>query len=763
MTAGTRAIAILLLPLAAASASAADLYVSQTGADGNAGTSWETSYLTVNHAAAAAQSGTTILVGAGTYPEEVYRLSADWVTFSALGDVVLEGSWGAWTGIWFNRVNYPTVKGFSIQTYWRPVRCYNTTGATFQGCRIGGGLYQGIGHGVDFSASTDWRLQDCEIMSMHSFANFNGTVRAGPRGGPSIDRCTFRDKYPFPVSAITLTQRDVTITDSTFSPMSAGIDALYLGSGAINVKVKNSNFSQAHCGINWTQGYDISVQGCLFHDLTYYAVSSTYTGNIDFINNVLVDNFGGLLFAKPPDAGYRFKIYNNIVAWNAETAIFAPATSGSARILVGNNDVFGNGDNTFSVCSDVGGNIAFDSAFCVGTMGDYGLWNYPEVIDGGSWAQASAVTDWTGETFTDHGGGKTAIGIYDRGRCFTPSPTPYGYKTPTPSPTLTPEPSATPTPEPTKTPTPEPSATPTPEPTKTPEPTATTTPSPEPTLTPSPSASPTPSSPATPTPHAPSPTPTCGPSAPPEQAVIASGDYDGNGAADLAIFRPAFSLWSVRNLTRLYFGASGDQPAPGDFDGDGTAEIAIFRPASGLWSVSGVSRVYFGGSEDRAAPADFDGNGTCDLAIFRGEGGLWSVRFLTRFYFGSSGDWPLPGDYAGGGAAAAGLYRPASGQWLIHGLTRFYFGSSEDRPVPGDYTGAGERTGAVFRPCTGMWSLRDLTRIYFGNCLDIPRPGDFDGDGTDDLAVFRGSSGLWSLRGLSRAYFGSTGDVPVTR
>ncbi len=750
MLAKIRPIATLFLALSAASAPAADLYVSQTGADGNAGISWETSYLTVNHAAAAAQSGTTILVGAGTYQEEVYRLSADWVTFSALGDVVLDGSWGTLTGIWFNRVNYPTVKGFTIQTQYRHIRCLNTTGATFENCRIVGDLYNGPGIGALFNQSTDWELKGCEFASIQNFLTATASSplpKAGPRGGPKIDDCSFIKTLQYPIVGVIIQQWDLTVTDSSFATLSAGVTALQLGANAVNAKVKNCEFSESKYGIEWIQGFNISVQGCVFRDMSNYAVYGTYLSNLDFINNVLVNNRGGLRFTNPPNVGSSFKIYNNIIAWNSETAIFAPATSGSARILVGNNDVFGNGDNTFSVCSDVGGNIAFDSAFCVGTFGDYGLWNYPEVIDGGSWAQASAVTDWTGATFTDHGGGKTAIGIYDRGRCFTPSPTPHGYKTPTPSPTLTPEPSATPTAEPSKTPTPEPSATPTP----------------EPTLTPSPPPSPTPSSPATPTPFAPSPTPTCGPSAPPEEAVIASGDYDGDGAADLAIFRPAFSLWSVRGITRLYFGADGDQPAPGDYDGDGTAEIAIFRPVSGLWSVSGISRAYFGGSEDRAAPADFDGDGTCDAAIFRGEGGLWSVRFLTRFYFGSSGDWPLPGDYAGDGEAAAGLYRPAAGQWLIHGLTRFYFGSSDDRPVPGDYSGTGRRAGGIFRPCTGMWSLRDLTRIYFGNCLDTPSPGDFDGDGTDDPAVFRGSSGLWSLRGLSRAYFGSTGDVPVTR
>jgi len=342
----------------------------------------------------------------------------------------------------------------------------------------------------------------------------------------------------------------------------------------------------------------------------------------------------------------------------------------------------------------------------------------------------------------------------------TPSPSPEGYRTPTPSPSLTPPLTPTPssTPSPTPTPSPEPSATASPSPGKSPSPPPSPTSSPPPSPTPTPSPSVTPS--RTPTP---SPTPTCGPSVVPEFAVIQSGDYDGDATVDPAIFRPSAGLWSVRNITRLYFGNSSDQVAPGDFDGDGTADIAIYRSSTGLWSIAGLSRVYFGGLEDRAVPGDYDGDGSCDIGIFRENGGIWSIRFLTRFYFGATNDWPIPGDYAGNGTSSGGLYRVSSGQWLVHNLTRFYFGGSTDWPIPGDYTGAGIRTYGIFRPCSGMWGLRDLTRMYFGNCFDYPRPGDFNGDGTDDLGIFRDSTGMWSVRNLTRVYFGGTRDIPVTR
>ncbi len=333
----------------------------------------------------------------------------------------------------------------------------------------------------------------------------------------------------------------------------------------------------------------------------------------------------------------------------------------------------------------------------------------------------------------------------------SPTPTPEGYKTPAPTPTAIP-PSPTPEPTATSNPSPIPPVTPTPSP----EPSAT--PTPEPSITPTPSVPPTP----TPSPS-PSPTPTCGPSIAPERGVIQSGDYNGDGIADIAVFRPSAGLWSVRGITRLNFGNSSDQPAPGDYNGDGTAEITIFRSSAGLWSVSGLTRAYFGGAEDRAVPADYDGNGSCDIGIFRENRGMWSIRSFTRFYFGATNDWPIPGDYAGDGTAEAGLYRVSTGQWMVQKLTRFYFGGSADWPVAGDYLGSGMKFFGIFRPCSGMWGIRDLTRMYFGNCFDYPRPGDFNGDGMDNLGLFRDSTGMWSVRNLTRVYFGEVGDIPVTR
>jgi len=92
--------------------------------------------------------------------------------------------------------------------------------------------------------------------------------------------------------------------------------------------------------------------------------------------------------------------------------------------------------------------------------------------------------------------------------------------------------------------------------------------------------------------------------------------------------------------------AAGTLPAA-DFDGDSQDDIAIFRPSSGLWAVRDITRVYFGGSSDDPAAGDYNGDGIADIGIFRGSSGLWAIRDVTRVYFGGSADEPVTGGAGG--------------------------------------------------------------------------------------------------------------------
>ncbi len=109
----------------------------------------------------------------------------------------------------------------------------------------------------------------------------------------------------------------------------------------------------------------------------------------------------------------------------------------------------------------------------------------------------------------------------------------------------------------------------------------------------------------------------------------------------IGIFRDISGLWAIQDVTRVYFGSTGDEAVLRDYNGDGTKDIAVFRPSSGLWAIREVTRVYFGSSIDAPFPLDFDGDGSCDIGIFRESSGLWAIRGITRKYFGSSGDTPV--------------------------------------------------------------------------------------------------------------------------
>jgi len=247
-----------------------------------------------------------------------------------------------------------------------------------------------------------------------------------------------------------------------------------------------------------------------------------------------------------------------------------------------------------------------------------------------------------------------------------------------------------------------------------------------------------------------------------------AGDFNGDDYSDIAVFRASTGLWSVRGITRVYFGQSGDIPIPADFDGDSTADMAVFRPSNGLWAVRGVTRFYYGASGDTPIPMNYH-EGYVTAGIFRPSNGLWSFRGAGTAYFGQSGDIPVPGPYVTRngrwGQVWCAIFRPSNGLWALENGSRFYFGQNGDIPVPGAYTTGSTDPwqAAIFRPSSGLWSVRGVTRAYFGNSSDTPVPADYYGSWGDEMAIFRPSSGLWAVRGRTRVYYGSSSDIPVTR
>lgn len=257
-----------------------------------------------------------------------------------------------------------------------------------------------------------------------------------------------------------------------------------------------------------------------------------------------------------------------------------------------------------------------------------------------------------------------------------------------------------------------------------------------------------------------------------------SFDFDGDGRADLAVYRGGawHLLGSTAGYTVQQFGIASDRVVAADYDGDGRTDLAVYR--DGVWHLQGSSQGYtaiqFGVTGDIPQPGDFDGDGKADLAVFRPSDRTWyrlqSTAGFAATQFGLSDDKPVARDYDGDGKTDIAVYRPSNGVWHVlrslGGYTSRQYGISTDMPVPGDYDGDRKADLAIYRD-GAWWILRSTTNTdsttQFGLAGDKPVAADYDGDGRSDLAVYR--NGTWHIARSASNYtavqFGVSTDVPV--
>jgi hypothetical protein len=306
-------------------------------------------------------------------------------------------------------------------------------------------------------------------------------------------------------------------------------------------------------------------------------------------------------------------------------------------------------------------------------------------------------------------------------------------------------------------------------------------------------------------------------------------DLDGDRIGDLTVWRPASGTWFTLTSTSGFNYANyvfhqwgnnslGDKPMMGDLDGDGLADLVVWRPTDGTWywltSSSGYSPVssrvrQWGNNSlgDQPMLADMDGDGLMDLVLWRASTGTWYWLTSSSGYsyaasgakqWGSTaqGDIPKVGDIDGDGRADLIVWRAPSGTWFwltsssgysyaASGAKQWGNQGNGDVPMIGDLDGDSRADLVVWRAPVGTWySLTSSTgysyaqsgAVQWGNQSlgDVPLLTDLDGDGRSDLVVWRAPSGTWywlkSTAGYAYAsqqgkQWGSqaNNDIPIVR
>ncbi len=252
--------------------------------------------------------------------------------------------------------------------------------------------------------------------------------------------------------------------------------------------------------------------------------------------------------------------------------------------------------------------------------------------------------------------------------------------------------------------------------------------------------------------------------------AIRPADFNRDGRADLAVWRPLFAGvdWYIRNVGSFDWGQPGDIPVPADYYGDGTVDIAVWRPSNGTWYIRDTGATFqWGLPGDIPVPASFYGDRD-EIAVYRPSNGTWYIqRTGAAIQWGQVGDIPVPASFYGDRDEIA-VYRPSNGTWYIQRTgASFQWGLPGDIPVPARYYGDRDEI-AVWRPSNGTWYIQrtGAALLWWVSVGDIPVPADYNGDGSADLAVWRPSDGVngvddWFIRNVGNFEWGVPSDDPI--
>jgi hypothetical protein len=229
------------------------------------------------------------------------------------------------------------------------------------------------------------------------------------------------------------------------------------------------------------------------------------------------------------------------------------------------------------------------------------------------------------------------------------------------------------------------------------------------------------------------------------KTIPVSGDFDGDGKADPAVYDQASGTFYIQRSTfgpqTLVFPLTGGKelPFPADFNGDGVTDPAIYDALTQTWryvsnEAVGVQKAVFGAPNAQPLAADYSGDFKADFGVtyVTGDQRYFSYQDSSTLQtvttpLGNATSVPVVADYNRDFKADLAVTEVTADnnlRWTISlpgGNVTAVFGASTDIPVPDDYNGDGKAEIATYKPVTtdsngnvtggGVWSYEQSPAI----------------------------------------------------
>ncbi len=249
-----------------------------------------------------------------------------------------------------------------------------------------------------------------------------------------------------------------------------------------------------------------------------------------------------------------------------------------------------------------------------------------------------------------------------------------------------------------------------------------------------------------------------------------SGDFDGDGKADLAGLNSTGTTYYTTDLTTWHnIPGTLSRLVAGDFNGDGKAALAGLTRNSVIYSSTNLTNwTQIPGALSRLVAGDFNGDGKADLAGVNSAGAIYYSTTLTNWTrIPGALSRLVTGDFNGDGKADLAGVNSNGAIYYTTNLTSWYnIPGTLSRLVAGDFNGDGKADLAGLNSNGAIYYSTNLTTWYnIPGALSRLVTGDFNGDGKADLAGLNSKGAIYYTTNcsvwtpISGQLYGLVGDI----